>query len=243
MTRTSIIVKIGGKILENSEDLKATLTQFKELLSQKRIQKIIIIPGGGSYANFVRKLDLKLNVEDDLVHWMAILAMDQNGIFLSQQYKEIDCIKNIDDLKNSNCDISVFLPYEFLSQNDELPHSWDVTSDSIALYIASQLGIDECLLIKDIDGIFTIENEFLREISAKEYKKLKNSNKLSFFRQNDEELKHSKPIDSYLTKLIDKYKIPCVILNGTTKNKRIIDYFDESINDQEKIYTKIINTR
>ncbi|MFX1260149.1 MAG: hypothetical protein ACFFAN_20050 [Promethearchaeota archaeon] len=241
MTISSIIVKIGGKILENSEDLNATITQFKKLLSKKRIQKIIIIPGGGSYANFVRKVDLRLNIEDDLAHWMAILAMEQNGIFLSQQYKEIKCIKNIDELKKSNLTISVFLPYEFLSRNDELPHSWDITSDSITLYIASQLGIDECLLIKDIDGIFTIENEFIKEISTKEYKKLKNSNKLSFLRQNDERLKHSKPIDSYLTKLIDKYKIPCVILNGKTKNKRILDYFDKSIKDQDKFFTKIIN--
>ncbi len=237
-----IIVKIGGKILENFENLKNTINQFRALISQNKIQRIVIIPGEGSYANFIRKIDAELNIGDDLAHWMAVMAMDQNGIALSQQYHEIMCFKEFEAFKKSNNPISVFLPYQFLHHTDQLPHTWDVTSDSITLYIANQLRLEYCYLIKNVDGIRTIENKVIREISTHRYKELKNSNKLITIKPNNNELKHSKPIDRYLTKLVDKYKIYCIILNGNSKTKRIIDFFDETINDREKIYSKIISS-
>ncbi|GAI77890.1 unnamed protein product, partial [marine sediment metagenome] len=56
MSIKNIIVKIGGKILENSESIESTISQLKGILHRNSlISKIIIIPGGGSYANFIRK--------------------------------------------------------------------------------------------------------------------------------------------------------------------------------------------
>ena len=39
-----------------------------------------------------------------------------------------------------------------MRQRDPLPSSWDVTSDSIAAWIAAELGI-ELLVLKSVDGI------------------------------------------------------------------------------------------
>ena len=36
--------------------------------------------------------------------------------------------------------------------SDPLPHSWDITSDSIAAYIAGVLDARELILVKPIDG-------------------------------------------------------------------------------------------
>jgi acetylglutamate kinase len=35
---------------------------------------------------------------------------------------------------------------------DPLPHSWDITSDSIAAFIAGALGAGELILLKPVDG-------------------------------------------------------------------------------------------
>ena len=243
MKNTTIIAKIGGKIIENPQNLKNTLNQLKTLLLDKEIiENIIIIPGGGSYANFIRKLDAKLEIGDELSHWMAIFAMNCNGIMICQKYNEIRCISDISELKKSNKTISIFLPFDFLYQSDKLPHNWSVTSDSIAIYIASILELNQCFLIKDVDGIF-IKNqkEPIQDISPKDYEKLKNDSKLVKFENQFEAIKKSKPIDLYSLKLINDFKISCIILNGSFNSKRISSYFDETISEKEKIFTRIID--
>lgn len=236
----SIIVKIGGKILENKENLESTIAQFKHICENDIVQKIIIIPGGGTYANFVRRIDEKISIGDELSHWMAIFAMNCNGIELSQKYNDIKYFDNLGELKKSNERIVIFLPYDFINQRDELLHSWDVTSDSIALYIAHHLGLKDCFLIKDIDGIISSNNEILRELTTFEYNNLKNTNKIVTININQEEIKDSQPIDSYIINLIIKYNVNCIILNGSSNKKRIITFFEESENDSNRVYTKII---
>ena len=236
----SIIVKIGGKILENKENLASTISQFKHICENNIVQKIILIPGGGTYANFVRKLDKKISIGDELSHWMAIFAMNYNGIRINQEYLQLTCFTNLNELKKSKEKIAIFLPYDFLYQLDELPHSWSVTSDSIAVYIAHQLGLKDCFLIKDIDGIISNKNEILRELTTSEYKNLKKTNKILAINEDQEKIKDSQPIDSYVINLINKYNVYCIILNGSSNKKRILTFFDESENDSNRIYTKII---
>jgi aspartokinase-like uncharacterized kinase len=78
-------------------------------------------------------------------------------------------------------------------------------------------------------------------LSTFEYTELKDSNQLGKINKNKEILKKSKPIDSYLLKLIEKYKTPCYILDGRPSNQRIIEFFNTDIPDEKKIYTKIAN--
>ncbi|GAH43243.1 unnamed protein product [marine sediment metagenome] len=47
------VFKIGGKILENSNNIKSTFSQLAQLFEKEILQKIMVIPGGGSLANFV----------------------------------------------------------------------------------------------------------------------------------------------------------------------------------------------
>ncbi len=237
----SIIVKIGGKILENKENLESTIAQFKHICENDIVKKIIIIPGGGTYANFVRRIDEKISIGDELSHWMAIFAMNCNGIELSQKYNDIKYFDNIGELKKSNERIVIFLPYDFINQRDELLHSWSVTSDSIVLFLASILKFKQCFLIKDVDGIFIKNrNEPIQKITTKEYERLRENNKLAQFNTQFNSLKKTHPIDLYSLKLINEFKIDCIILNGTANNNRIIEFFDDSRSISDKIYTKII---
>jgi len=240
MKDKSIIVKIGGKILENAEDLNSTISQLTQLFAEERIQKIILIPGGGLLANFIRQVYSDLKLTEELAHWMGIISMNYNGIELGKKFSELDVIEDINRLKKIDKCFCIFLPYRFLKEIDRLPHSWDVTSDSITLFLAKELEIPHCFLIKDIDGILNKENQVMKELTTSEYKKMKKSGNLSEFKSTEVELKNqSRPIDSYLLTLIEKWKIPCVILNGKSNNQRIIDYFDISKSNSDKIFSII----
>ncbi|MFW9899218.1 MAG: hypothetical protein ACFFDO_08155 [Candidatus Thorarchaeota archaeon] len=235
----NIIVKIGGKILEDSKSLESTIFQFKELLFEKKIiNNIVIIPGGGSYANLIRAIDKDLNIGDDLAHWMAIFTMDFNGIKIIKKFPEIKWFKDFNALEESlmGRSISLFLPYDYLIKVDELPHSWDVTSDSIAVFLASKLGLNCCILIKDVNGIVNDQNQLIKEITVNEYKNMKKANRL--LKKEINSYKESQPIDTYSLDLIEKYKVSCIILNGKTEKQTIIDFFNNA-EREHSLHTKI----
>jgi len=239
MNYKTALFKIGGKILEDFENLNSTISQLKKIYNENLIEKVILIPGGGSFANFIRKIYSELKFTEEIAHWMGIISMNYNGLELNKKFPNIQVIEDYDKLKENRKIFCVFLPYEFIKENDKLPHSWDVTSDSISLFVAKQLELNECFLIKDVDGILNNENQVIKEISTSEFKDMKESGKLADVISNNEELKEkTTPIDPYTTTLIDKYKISCILLNGSKNTLRILNYF-KSEKPEEKIYTRI----
>lgn len=240
MKHTTSIFKIGGKILEDFENLNSTISQLTQIFNESLIQKIILIPGGGSLANFIRKVYNELKFTEELAHWMGIISMNYNGLELSKKFPKLEVIEDFDKLKKISKSFCIFLPYQFLKENDKLPHSWDVTSDSITLFLAKELGLHECFLIKDVDGILNNKTQVIKEISASEFKKMRESRKLAEVKSNIEEIKKgSTPIDPYTITLINTYNISCIILNGSKNTVRILNYF-KSTKPEEKLYTKII---
>ncbi|MBY8991793.1 MAG: hypothetical protein KGD58_13685 [Candidatus Lokiarchaeota archaeon] len=241
MNHKTTIFKIGGSILEDFENVSSTISQLSYLYEKDIIQKIIIIPGGGSFANFIRKIYDDLKFTDELAHWMSIISMNYNGIELGKRFPKIEAFEDYRRLKDTDKTFSIFLPYQFLKNNDKLPHNWQVTSDSITLFLARSFGVNECFLVKDVDGIMDEKTQVIKEISTREFRKLKEFGKLLRLKNSDDELKNqSRPIDPYLLTLIEKWDFSCVILNGTSGSHRIIDFFDASKSLQEKIFTRII---
>jgi aspartokinase-like uncharacterized kinase len=234
------IFKIGGNVIENPNNLESTMSQLTQLYEENLLQKIIIIPGGGSYANFIRMIEGDLELGDDLVHWMATYSMNYNGMELNRKYPKLDCIENLKQFQDVDKKFCIFLPYTYLRDNDVLPHSWDVTSDSITLYIAYKLQLNRCFLIKDVEGIYSINNGLIKTITTLQYSELKKSENLAKIGSDFNNFKKSKPIDSYSLTLIDQHKIACYLLNGSFKHHRIIEFFNRNIPDSKKTYTKII---
>lgn len=240
MDNNQAIFKIGGKILDNSKNIESTIAQLTKLYEENILQRIILIPGGGSYANFVRKVDEELKIGDDLAHWMAIYSMNYNGIELNRKYPELELIEDLKAFQDSKKTFCIFLPYNFLRENDILPHNWNVTSDSIALYTAVQLHLSKCFLIKDTEGIYDIDKEIIKKITTLQYIELKENNKLARIGLDQANIKKSKPIDSYLLSLIEQCGIPCYLINGNKNHQRISEFFDPDISVEMKIYTKIV---
>jgi len=102
----------------------------------------LIIPGGGIFADEVRSA----NLDDDTSHWDAINSMNRYGIFLSTFG-----VKLTDEPEIPQSSIQILMPEKILKKEDPLPHSWEVTSDSIALWVAEKLQVP-LLLIKSRSG-------------------------------------------------------------------------------------------
>ena len=228
------IFKIGGKFLERESALKNVISQLNELYHRQTFNKIVILSGGGRLANFIRLSDKTLEIGPDLSHWMAILAMDINGELISQ-FSNLNATSDINEIKQVERIFSVFLPFSYLKRKDELPHNWEVTSDSIALYLSREMEFYECYLIKEVDGILLEDGQLKKNLTTDEYERLNKENKLLAIKNK---LKRSQPIDQYVPRIIDKFKIPCVILNGNKRN--IINFFNPRIKqDTNKLFTKL----
>jgi aspartokinase-like uncharacterized kinase len=101
-----------------------------------------VVPGGGPFADLVRELD----PPPDAAHWMACAAMEQVGLYLAGFG-----LPSTDTLRTTDTP-AVLLPYRLLQDHDPLPHTWRITSDTLAAWCAAELGYD-LLLAKSIAGI------------------------------------------------------------------------------------------
>jgi aspartokinase-like uncharacterized kinase len=84
---------------------------------------------------------------------MAVLGMEQFGRLLSEL---IPGAARCDDVaaaaRAANGRAAVLLPAALAL--DELPASWEVTSDSIAAWVAGKAGAGRLVLVKHVDGLF-----------------------------------------------------------------------------------------
>lgn len=143
------VIKVGGS-LQKSKKLKELCVQLGSI---GKSHSMLIIPGGGVFADAVRICDREFILDHDSAHWMAVLAMNQYGYLLASLIPGSICTENMVEAKSfaKNLKPVVFLPYKLIKDKDPLPHSWDVTSDSIALWIAGYLEAERLILVKSID--------------------------------------------------------------------------------------------
>ena len=121
-----------------------------EIAAASRTVPLLVVPGGGPFADVVRVADRSLRLGDDAAHWMAILAMDQSAHAITSRLPDSVLVSRRDDVERAlvRQRIPVLAPYEWLREADPLPHSWDITSDSISAWVAGQVGASRLLLVK-----------------------------------------------------------------------------------------------
>ncbi len=171
------VVKVGGSLAAYPEKLKALCAKLSEV-SKKH--KLIVVPGGGEFADTVRAIDKRFNLSPAVSHRMAILGMDQYGFLLSHLLPDSCVVTRLEKVQEplDLGKLPVFLPSNFLLNKDPLENSWDVTSDSIAVYIAGQLHASRVLLVTDVDGVYTCDPKkfsdakLISKLSAKELLKM-----------------------------------------------------------------------
>ena len=142
-----LVVKLGGSLLKDVEEFDRVLSVLAEVA---RARRLLIVPGGGPFADAVRAVDARLRLSDDAAHWMAILAMDEHAHLIAERLVHGALVTSAAEIAHaqSSARIPVLAPYRWLREANPLPHSWDVTSDSIAAWCAQAVGASQLILIK-----------------------------------------------------------------------------------------------
>jgi aspartokinase-like uncharacterized kinase len=145
------VVKVGGGLLARASALDEVLAAIVDVARERRL---VVVPGGGPFADAVRSADARFGLPDDAAHWMAILAMDQYAHLLVARRTELALVRTADEaaLAIDGGRVPVLAPAEWMRRVDPLPHSWDVSSDSLAAWIAGALGARRLVLLKP-DGV------------------------------------------------------------------------------------------
>jgi len=145
--RVDLVVKIGGGVLAQGHCLDDVLSI---VASAARDRRLLVVPGGGPFADAVRTVDGQIRLSDDAAHWMAVLAMDQYAHLLAGRLACSTLVTNAGEARGAldAGRVPVLAPSRWLRESDPLPHSWDVTSDSIAAWVAGAVGARRLVLVK-----------------------------------------------------------------------------------------------
>jgi uncharacterized hydantoinase/oxoprolinase family protein/aspartokinase-like uncharacterized kinase len=146
-TIVDTVIKLGGGLLAHPDDFAHALDEITQIA---RGERVVIVPGGGPFADAVRTVDRTTGLSDDAAHWMAILGMDQYAHLVTSRLPDAVLITRADEITPvlEAGRIPVLAPFEWLRRRDPLPHSWEVTSDSIAAWVAGELGASRLVLVK-----------------------------------------------------------------------------------------------
>ncbi len=146
-----IVIKLGGALTSAPARLALACRGVAALAARG---PVAVVPGGGPFAELVREMQQELEASDDAAHWMAILAMDQYAELLRERIGGAELVHSAADVAAvlASGRVPVVAPSRWLREADPLAHSWDVTSDSLAAWIAHALGASTLLLVKMRDG-------------------------------------------------------------------------------------------
>jgi probable H4MPT-linked C1 transfer pathway protein len=164
--RPLTVIKLGGSLLANPAEWRAAIAT----IATTEADRIVIVPGGGPFADQVREIDAQLALTDSAAHWMAIAGMDQHAEMIATAHDRL--LRVVDEAgvwtAHAGGEVPVIAPLQWLRAADPLPHAWDVTSDSIAAWLAGELGAARLILIKPagISGPSSVDSYFMTALPA-----------------------------------------------------------------------------
>jgi 5-(aminomethyl)-3-furanmethanol phosphate kinase len=133
------VVKVGGGIGDDA--LPAVCAELGR-------RPVLVVPGGGRFADAVREADHRFPLQPETAHRMAILGMEQFGHLLLDLIPGAELCTDLERIATDRT--SVLLPAGLPL---DLPASWDVTSDSIAAWVARKAGAGRLVLVKAGPGV------------------------------------------------------------------------------------------
>jgi len=145
-----MVIKVGGSLFD-VPDLGPRLCRW---LKEHAPREVLLVPGGGAAAELVRTLDRAHGLGEEASHWLALRALAINAAFLAALVPN-SCVIDGPDLAElvwEQSRVPVLDAFAFCegdeSDDDHLPHTWAVSSDSIAARAAVVLNAAELVLLK-----------------------------------------------------------------------------------------------
>lgn len=145
------VVKVGGSLY----DLPELGDRLRHWLD-RQTGSLVLIPGGGSTADLVRRFDRQHRLGEDQAHWLALRALSLNAHVLACLVPATQVIEDFREVNHSWAErkIPILDMFAFAWEDDQEadhpPHDWNTTSDSLALRLAWRLGADRLVLLKSV---------------------------------------------------------------------------------------------
>lgn len=146
--RAPLVVKIGGGLLtaHGIDGLRRACGEVAELAAAR---PVLVVPGGGPFADAVRAVDARVGLGDAVAHALALQAMDQLGVLVRSLLPSAEPLGTLLAPRA----LAVLLAAPAFADRPEVPRSWAVTSDSLAVLAAGAIGAEEAILLKPIAGV------------------------------------------------------------------------------------------
>jgi aspartokinase-like uncharacterized kinase len=138
------VVKLGGSHALQPY-LRAWLTALAECGG-----RVVLTPGGGPFADEVRRAQKAMAFNDRAAHHMALLAMEQFGVAICGLEPRLVPAASLRDLRAAlrAGRTPVWMATKLALTASELEPSWDLTSDSLAAWLAGRVGATLVALVK-----------------------------------------------------------------------------------------------
>jgi len=144
-----IVVKLGGSLSLSG----ALINCLNSLEKNYQGRAVVIVPGGGAFADQVRLAQQRWKFDDNTAHSMAILAMQQMALLFNGIKSDFSIARSIVDIRTQLHQQKpvIWSPDIVELECAGIQASWDITSDSLAAWLAKTLGATELILVKSVD--------------------------------------------------------------------------------------------
>ncbi len=146
-----LVVKIGGSLTASGRAAEVLA------LVARSPRRVVIVPGGGAYADAVRAEQHSVGFDDRRAHHLAILAMHQMAADFQALQPTLVAVHSIGDLRKSwagGCQ-AIWLPWPMVEHEPSIAQDWSMTSDGLAAWLAAHIeqpaGLAEVALVKACD--------------------------------------------------------------------------------------------
>ena len=139
------VVKLGGSLISSPE-----LSPWISALTVRGNTPLVVVPGGGPFADEVRRVQQARCFDDATAHRMAVLATEQYGMMLcalSDRLVPAATAGEIRDAQRAG-QVPVWMAGAMTRNAPDIEAGWDVSSDSLAAWLAAKLAASALILIK-----------------------------------------------------------------------------------------------
>ncbi len=159
-----IVIKLGGSLAYS----KALIDCLNKIQQRYQGRAVIIVPGGGAFADQVRLAQQQWQFDDVTAHHMAILAMQQMALMFKGLVPQWPIASSLAELQQAiplNKTL-IWSPNSAELDQAAIPATWDISSDSLAAWLAKQLSATELILVKSatIDQLASLEQLTAQQI-------------------------------------------------------------------------------
>ena len=151
------VLKLGGSLL----DLADLPDRLRAAFAKLDVDRPLLICGGGEAANVVRRWHDAHRLDEEQSHWLALDSIRLNQRLMLTLIPELELVSNRAAAESAwtrgrvpLLDLLSFVSIEEAAHDvgvKPLPHTWDVTSDSLAAWVAIRWPARRLVLLKSAE--------------------------------------------------------------------------------------------